>query len=80
MKCLPVITFLGVFPAIALGGAPTAESLIEGMEDILWSDSNHGLFTMRIESEYWARERKLEAWWSGAAWSFRSVRIIYRSP
>ena len=62
MKCLSVITFLSVFPGIALGSAPTAKSLIEGMEDTLWSDSNHSLFTMRIETEYWARELNLEAW------------------
>ncbi|GGE79235.1 hypothetical protein GCM10011533_34450 [Streptosporangium jomthongense] len=62
MKCLPVITFLGVFPAIALGAVPSVESLIEGMEDTLWSDSNHGRSTMRIETEHWARELNLEAW------------------
>ncbi|MDP4547158.1 hypothetical protein [Marinobacter sp. MDS2] len=45
--------FLSVFPGSALGGAPSAESLIEGMEATLWSDSNHGRFTMRIETEYW---------------------------
>jgi len=35
MKCLPIITFLGIFPGIALGVAPSAKSLIEGMEDTL---------------------------------------------
>jgi len=62
MKRLSVIAFLGVFPGIALGAAPSAESLIEGMEGTLWSDSNHGRFIMRIETEYWARELNLEAW------------------
>ena len=45
MKCLWVVAFLSVFPGSALGGAPSAESLIEGMEATLWSDSNHGRFT-----------------------------------
>lgn len=62
MQYLPVVIFLGVFPGIAFAAAPSGESLIEGMEDTLWSDSNHGRFTMRIETEYWARELNLEAW------------------
>ena len=45
-----------------VAGSPSAASLIEGMEQTLWSDSNHGRFTMRIESEYWARTLELEAW------------------
>ncbi len=53
MKCLWVVAFLSVFPGSALGRAPSAESLIEGMEATLWSDSNHDRFTMRIETEYW---------------------------
>jgi hypothetical protein len=32
------------------------------MEATLWSDSNHGRFTMRIETEYWTWEPDLEAW------------------
>ncbi|WP_291829152.1 outer membrane lipoprotein-sorting protein [Marinobacter sp.] len=32
------------------------------MEQTLWSDSNHGQYLMRIESEYWTRELLLEAW------------------
>ncbi|MBQ0831857.1 outer membrane lipoprotein-sorting protein [Marinobacter sp.] len=62
MRCLSLTVFFGLFSGIALGAAPTAESLIEGMEDTLWSDSNHGRFTMRIETEYWARELNIEAW------------------
>ena len=62
MKCLWVVAFLSVFPGRALGGAPSAESVIEGMEATLWSDSNHGRFTMRIETEYWTWEPDLEAW------------------
>ncbi len=53
---------MAYFLASRLELPPSAESLIEGVEDTLWSDSNHGLFTMRIETEYWARELKLEAW------------------
>ena len=45
-----------------VAGPPSAVSLIEGMEQTLWSDSNHGRFTMRIESEYWTRTLELEAW------------------
>lgn len=41
---------------------PSAVSLIEGMEQTLWSDRNHGRYVMRIESEYWTRELQLEAW------------------
>ncbi|MEQ9545075.1 MAG: outer membrane lipoprotein-sorting protein [Marinobacter sp.] len=36
--------------------------MIEGMEQTLWSGSNHGRYVMRIESEYWTRELQLEAW------------------
>jgi len=54
--------FSKCFPGLALGGAPSAESLIDGMEGTLWSDSNHGRFTMRIETKYWTRELELEAW------------------
>jgi outer membrane lipoprotein-sorting protein len=62
MKCLLVITVLSVFPGIALGSAPSAKSLIEGMEDTLWSDSNHSRFVMEIKTAYWTRTLELEAW------------------
>lgn len=55
-----VLIFLASGPLLA--SAPTAVSLIEGMEQTLWSDSNHGRYAMRIESEYWTRELQLEAW------------------
>lgn len=45
-----------------LAATPSAVSLIEGMEQTLWSDSSHGRSTMRIESDYWTRELQLEAW------------------
>lgn len=45
-----------------LAEPPSAEQLVAGMEDTLWSDSNHGRFTMRVESEYWTRTLELEAW------------------
>ncbi|MDL0433459.1 outer membrane lipoprotein-sorting protein [Marinobacter sp. TBZ242] len=45
-----------------IAATPSAVSLIEGMEQTLWSDSNHGQYVMRIESEYWTRELQLEAW------------------
>jgi len=32
------------------------------MEQTIWSDSNHGHYVMRIESEYWTRELQLETW------------------
>lgn len=53
---------LVVYSLRALAQAPDAEQLVAGMEDTLWSDSNHGRFTMRIESEYWTRTLELEAW------------------
>mmetsp|Transcript_1092 Transcript_1092/g.1981 ORF Transcript_1092/g.1981 Transcript_1092/m.1981 type:complete len:234 (+) Transcript_1092:962-1663(+) len=45
-----------------IAATPSAVSLVEGMEQTLWSDSNHGRYVMRIESEYWTRELQLEAW------------------
>lgn len=45
-----------------IAATPSAVSLIEGMEQTLWSDSSHGRSVMRIESEYWTRELQLEAW------------------
>ncbi|MBL3559054.1 MULTISPECIES: outer membrane lipoprotein-sorting protein [Marinobacter] len=45
-----------------IAATPSAVSLVEGMEQTLWSDSNHGRHVMRIESEYWTRELQLEAW------------------
>ena len=62
MKYLSLVTFLSAFPGIVLADVPSGESLIDGMESTLWSDSNHGRFTMRIETEYWTRELDLEAW------------------
>ncbi|WP_303287819.1 outer membrane lipoprotein-sorting protein [Marinobacter sp. SS8-8] len=56
-----IVTLL-VYSLRALAQAPEAEQLVAGMEDTLWSDSNHGRFTMRIESEYWTRTLELEAW------------------
>lgn len=53
MKCLWVVAFLSVFPGSALGGAPSAESLLEG-------DGGHPVvgqqprpFHLRIETEFW---------------------------
>ena len=56
-----IVTLL-VYSLRALAQAPEAEQLVAGMEDTLWSDSNHGRFTMRIETEYWTWEPDLEAW------------------
>lgn len=53
---------LCVVSAPLSASTPTAVSLIEGMEQTLWADSNHGRYVMRIESEYWTRELQLEAW------------------
>ncbi|BEH15775.1 outer membrane lipoprotein-sorting protein [Marinobacter shengliensis] len=53
---------LSLLAAHVPASTPSAVSLIEGMEQILWSESNHGHYVMRIESEYWTRELQLEAW------------------
>ncbi|WP_322002998.1 outer membrane lipoprotein-sorting protein [Marinobacter alexandrii] len=53
---------LFVLPGHLLAATPSAVSLIEGIEQTLWSASNHGRYVMRIESEYWTRELLLEAW------------------
>lgn len=42
--------------------SPSGAELVDGMERTLWSDRNHGRFTMRIETEYWSRTLELEAW------------------
>lgn len=42
--------------------SPNGAQLVDGMENTLWADSNHGRFSMRIETEYWTRELDLEAW------------------
>lgn len=62
MKRLLVLSTLCVLARPATADAPSADSLINGMEQTLWSDSNHGRFTMRIETQYWTRELELEAW------------------
>lgn len=62
MTRLIVLSGLYVFSRLVSADAPSAVALIEGMEQTLWSDSNHGRFTMRIETQYWARELELEAW------------------
>ena len=62
MRLLIGVLVLCVVSAPLFASTPTAVSLIEGMEQTLWSDSNHGRYAMRIESEYWSRELQLEAW------------------
>lgn len=56
------LAMLVMLPLPVLAQPPTAEQLVAGMEDTLWSESNHGRFTMRVESEYWTRTLELEAW------------------
>lgn len=46
----------------AFAESPQGAALVNGMEDTLWSDSNHGKFSMRVETNYWTRELELEAW------------------
>ncbi|MFE8070002.1 outer membrane lipoprotein-sorting protein [Marinobacteraceae bacterium S3BR75-40.1] len=63
MNGLPLLLLLlAVIPLAGANPVPDGADLVQGMEDTLWSDSNHGRFTMRIETEYWTRELDLEAW------------------
>ncbi len=41
---------------------PAAESLIASMDSLLWSTTNQGNFTMRIETQYWQRQLQLDVW------------------
>lgn len=55
-----------LIPPLANAGSSelplSGAQLVNGMEGTLWSESNHGRFVMRIETEYWTRELELEAW------------------
>lgn len=62
MKFWINVVFLFALSGRLFAADPSAVSLIEAMEQTLWSDSNHGSYVMRIESEYWTRELQLEAW------------------
>lgn len=62
MKRLILLLVLYLLVRGASADVPSAEALIDGMEQTLWADSNHGRFTMRIETGYWTRELELEAW------------------
>ncbi|KMQ76412.1 hypothetical protein Msub_12625 [Marinobacter subterrani] len=58
MKCLWVVAFLSVFPGSALGGAPSAESLLEG-------DGGHPVVGQQprpFHHTYRNRILDLEAW------------------
>ncbi len=52
---------------------PTAEALITGMENLLWSKTSHGQFTMTIKTPWWERALTLEAWMDRPKQSF--IRI-----
>lgn len=62
-----------------IAATPSAVSLIEGMEQTLWSDSSHGRSTMRIESEYWTRELQLEAWMERPEVEAATPRVVLRA-
>ncbi|MGK7297414.1 MAG: outer membrane lipoprotein-sorting protein [Candidatus Wenzhouxiangella sp. M2_3B_020] len=60
-----ILLTLSIVPLASADGPdapPSGAQLVDGMEDTLWADSNHGRFVMRIETEYWTRELELEAW------------------
>lgn len=62
MKKFLLALFLSPCYVVAAESLLSGESLINGMENTLWGDSNHGRFSMRIETQYWTRELELEAW------------------
>jgi len=42
--------------------AVTGESIVKNVENRLWGQSNHGTYSMTIETPYWHRTLELEAW------------------
>ena len=55
-------------------GAGRAEKILDYVDDLYRSSSSHGVITMKIVTEHWSRELKLEEWSMGE--DFTLLRIL----
>ncbi len=54
--------FLFSGPLLAAESDVSGISIIQSVENRLWGQKNHGFYTMQIQTPYWKRTLKLEAW------------------
>lgn len=79
IKKLLAFTLVFLLPAIlalpAAAGEPvTAKELLDHVDDLYRSNSSYGTFTMKVATEHYTREMKMEAWSKGKDYSL--IRIL----
>ena len=71
--------FLAVPPGVhasdpALSRTMTARELLDRVDDLFRGESSHGVMSMKVTTEHWSRELKLEEWSEGKDKSL--IRIL----
>ncbi len=52
----------------------TANEIIEEVEDLLWGETQHGIYEMKIVTKEWTRALKMETWTKGTDRAF--IRVL----